>query len=189
MQTYKLLTGFFVLFLLSFQVDGQVALARVQPGIEVKNSSFYLNGKAIKLPIAVADLEKIIGKADRSVVGARKVSTWDELGLIAYQKEGTDEYLEIGVILDTKENSFEFSPTKPFRGSFTIDGARVTAASSLNSINRQKKGAKFKPIPIVKVLSEYRSGAIYLVMWQTEKARVIADAKVLTISIAKEEKL
>lgn len=152
--------------------------------IEIKNSTFYLNGKQVNLPIAADELEKIVGKPDRSFEGVRKVSTWDAQGLIAYQKAGETAFIEIGVILDIKENAFEFSPRQKFSGSLMIDGARVTGASSLTSVNRTKSGPKFKPIPMVKILSEYTSGDLYLVMWQTEKARPIAAGKILQISIA-----
>lgn len=156
---------------------------RTSTAIEIRNSTVYLNGTQIKLPVEANELEKLIGKADRTFEGARKVSTWDDLGLIAYQKTDDTAFIEIGVILDVKENFFEFSPRQPFSGSFIIDGAKVTRASSLYSVNRSKKGGKFKPIPIVKILSEYTSGEVYLVMWQTEKARTQANARILQISI------
>lgn len=155
--------------------------------IEIKNSRFYLASNMVKLPIAASELEKIIGKPDRSREGVNKVSTWDRLGLVGYQKIGSEDYYEIGIILDVKENAFEFNPSSTFQGSFIIDGVKVTSSSSINSLNRRKKGARFKPIPFVKILSEYRSGDVYMVMWQTEKSRVIGGAKILPIAISRAE--
>ncbi|MFZ1701676.1 MAG: hypothetical protein WBO10_10380 [Pyrinomonadaceae bacterium] len=174
-----------LILVLAVSVFGQTKTSDVR--IEIKNSQFYLSSKLVKLPITANELEKIIGKPDRSLEGVNKVSTWDKLGLVGYQKLGSDDYHEIGIVLDVKENKFEFNPSNTFQGSFIIDGVRVTPASSLNSLNQGKKGAKFKPIPFVKILSEYRSGNVYMVMWQTEKAKVIGDAKILQISISKAE--
>ena len=124
MQTYRLCGVFtLVLFLFSFTAFAQQTAAD-KTTVEIKKSTFYLNGTAVKLPIKAADLEKIIGKPDRAMEGARKVSTWDKLGLTGYQKTDSDEFIEIGVILNVTDNAFDFTPEKPFIGSFTIDGAK-----------------------------------------------------------------
>jgi hypothetical protein len=115
--------------------------------------------------------------------GARKVATWDKLGLIGYQKAGLDDFIEIGVIFNVSDNDFDFTPKDLFRGSFILDGARVTANSTRNSINGSRAGGKFKPLPLAEVLSEYKAGSLNLVMWQETKRGASGSGKILQINV------
>lgn len=156
--------------------------------IEVSKSGFFIDGTAVKLPIRESDLNKILGTPDKTFEGVQTVKTWESLGLIGYQKTGSEEFLEIGVVLDIKENVFDFTPSSPFVGILTVDGAKVTARSTRDSVNKGKKGKKFKPLPLVQILSELETGGFYLVMWQTEKSRKPGSAKILEIAISIPEK-
>jgi len=189
MRTYRFFCVIIIL-LLSLSAKGQETTAALtaQPTVEIKKSAFYLNGKIVKLPIPSADLERIIGKPDRSKEGARKISTWDKLGLIAYQKTDSDNFIEIGIVLNVLENKFDFTPDNPYRGSFTIDGAKLTADSTRNTVNQKKTGPKFRPIPLVGMLSDYKTGDLNLIMWQAEGRRASGLGKILQISIAETKK-
>ncbi|MFT3746422.1 MAG: hypothetical protein QM785_19280 [Pyrinomonadaceae bacterium] len=183
MQTYRLFgVVTLVLFLFSFTAFAQ-QIAADKTTVEIKKAAFYLNGSAVKLPIGAAELEKIIGKPDRTMEGARKVATWDKLGLTGYQKTDSDEYIEIGVILNITDNAFPFTPEKAFNGSLLIDGAKVNTASTRNSVNQKKTGGKFKPIPLVGMLSDYKTGGLYLVMWQEAKRGASGSGKILQVNV------
>lgn len=183
MQTYRLFGVFtLVLFVFAFTAFPQQTPAD-KTTVEIKKSTFYLNGTAVKLPIKAADLVKIIGKPDRAMEGARKVSTWDRLGLTGYQKTDSDEFLEIGVILNVTDNAFDFTPEKSFSGSFVIDGAKINTASTRNTVNQKKTGGKFKQLPLVGMLSDYKTGGLYLVMWQEAKRGASGSGKILQINV------
>ncbi|MEQ1604229.1 MAG: hypothetical protein ABL999_05115 [Pyrinomonadaceae bacterium] len=183
MQIYRLFGVFILaLFLFSLTATAQQTEAG-KTTVEIKRSVFYLNGTAAKLPIKASELEKIIGKPDRMMEGARKVATWDKLGLTGYQKTDSDEFIEIGVILNVTDNAFEFTPEKPFSGSFNLDGAKITSTSTRNSVNQKKTGGKFKPIPLVGMLSDYKTGGLYLVMWQEAKPGPSGSGKILQINV------
>ena len=191
MQTFRKF-GLFIIavIVLACFAHGQES-ARVQsagPIVEMKRSVFYLNKIPIKLPIAAAELEKIIGKPDRTTEIARKVATWDKLGITGYQKTNSDEYIEIGFILNVTDNAFDFTPASVFNGSFVIDGAKITAASTRNSVNQKKTGTKFKPLPRVGILSDYKTGGIYLVMWQEAKRGASGSGKILQVNVGIAEK-
>lgn len=182
MQTSKYRCALLVFLFLS--VSFITAPAMAQATIEVKGSALYLNGTLVKLPASAAEVEKIVGKADRSMAGVRRVLTWDKLGLIAYQKLESDDVIEINAILNITDNSFPFTPERSFAGSLTIDGAKLTSTSTRDSINRSKIGGKFKPIPAAGFLSDYKTGDLYLVMWQQEKRGASGSGKILQISIS-----
>ncbi|CAN5333974.1 hypothetical protein BH10ACI2_BH10ACI2_25010 [soil metagenome] len=187
MQTSRLFGVVIIaLLILSFSVKGQgtAVVSIAQPTIEIKKSLFYINGIPIQLPIPAAELERIIGKSDRSMEGIRKVSTWDKLGLIGYQKVGSEDFIEIGVILNVAENTFDFMPGSTYTGLLTVDGAKVTANSTRDTVNQKKSGGKFKPIPLVGMLSDYKTGDFYLVMWQKEAPRASRSGKILQINVA-----
>lgn len=180
MHTYRYLrTLLIVIFLSCLPLHGQ---ATEKTSVEVRGSKFYLNGNVVKLPVAVSAIEKIIGRPDRTMEGARKVSTWDKLGLIGYQPTESDEFIEIGVILNIAENAFDFMPATLYRGSLIVDGVKITSASTLNAVNRQKKGGKFNAIPFVGMLSDYTTGGLYLVMWQQEKREASGSGKILQVN-------
>ncbi len=183
MQTYRLFGAFtLVLFLFTLTAAAQ-QIEAAKMTVEIKRSVFYLNGTAVKLPIKASELEKIIGKPDRSMEGVRKVSTWDKLGLTGYQKTDSDEFIEIGVILNVTDNAFDFTPEMTFSGSFILDGAKITTSGTRNSVNQKKTGGQFKPIPLVGMLSDYKTGGLYLVMWQEAKRGASGSGKILQINV------
>lgn len=188
MQTCGPISFYTIIFFLAIlPIFGQTRATETTT-VEIKRSAFYINDTRVKLPITAADLENIIGKPDRTMEGARKVSTWDKLGLTGYQKTDSDEFIEIGVILNVTDNAFDFTPEKPFSGSFIIDGAKITTASTRNTVNQKKTGSKFKPIPLVGMLSDYKTGGLYLVMWQEAKRGASGSGKILQINVGKAEK-
>lgn len=183
MQTYTLFcVSTLAIFLFSVSSFAQQNSVKKMT-VEIRKSIFYLNGTAVKFPIASAELENVIGKPDRTMEGVRRVATWDKLGLTGYQKVDSDKYMEIGFILNVAENTFSFTPEKLYNGSLIIDGVHITAASTRDSVNRKKTGGKFKPVPLAGMFSENKTGRLYLFMWQEAKRRASGSGKILQINI------
>src|SRR5262249_54085317 len=83
------------------------------------------------------------GKPTReSDLPANTILTWDELGVLAYLKPGSDKIHSVDLALG--KQSLPFWPKKLFSGKVAVDGAEVSAQATPQAINRAKKGMPFK---------------------------------------------
>jgi len=165
-----------------FAVNAQVLT------LKISTSGLEINNQLVKLPIAENSLRTILGNPDRTTNKANLISTWDKLGVIAYQSIAGEKFSEIAIILDVKQNKFDFTPAQAFSGNLFVDGAAVMASSTRSSINATKTGAKFKPIVVAPFLSELTSGKNCLTMLQDERGKVSSLGKVQQISVTACEK-
>ena len=100
-----------------------------------------INGTVIAMPADPEKLFEILGQPTRRAKLANMLHTWDELGLIAYERPGTGKVQTISVALD--KQPYKFWPKSLFGGTLIIDGAKVTAQSTIQQINADKSGVKF----------------------------------------------
>lgn len=153
--------------------------------IEVKKSALFVNGSIVKLPISLTDLEKLIGPPSRTVEKINYISTWDDLGLLAYQKDESSDVFQLSVILNNLDMEIEFWPGTVFGGILVIDGARIKSNDSNSSINRKKTGKKFKPVsPITPFLLEIKSGSLQVNISRASRGDFSASGKIVEVSIA-----
>ena len=112
--------------------------------VAVEGENVTINGKTLTLPADPADLVAVLGPPDRDVVLANRILTWDALGLVAYvTKKDPAKVRQLTVALD--RDPMKFWPTSTFSGTLTVDGAVVTARSTVEEINKAKAGTKFAP--------------------------------------------
>lgn len=113
-----------------------------KPVVAISGESLSINGKTLTLPCEKKDLVAALGKPDRVAKLANTMLTWDELGVFAYMKPDTTQVTLLSIALDRDTPSFW--PKKVFAGTLTVDGATVTADSTLTAINNAKKGKPFE---------------------------------------------
>ncbi|HJZ55498.1 MAG TPA: hypothetical protein VKE74_11090 [Gemmataceae bacterium] len=117
-------------------------LAGQKPVIAVSGESITINGKGLTLPFEQKELIAVLGKPDREATRANVLLTWDDQGVFAYAKPGTTRIHAVSVALGRDTPSFW--PKKNFSGVLTVDGAPVTADSTVAAINKAKKGKPFE---------------------------------------------
>jgi DNA-directed RNA polymerase specialized sigma24 family protein len=110
--------------------------------VAVDGKSVMVNGKALPLPPRRADLIKLLGKPTRVTTLRYTCLTWDEYGLCANENPATGKIEAVTVAFGKRD--YEYWPKKTFSGAARVDGALVTAQSSVAEINRQKKGEHFE---------------------------------------------
>ncbi len=167
------------------QTSVSITTTQTSVSINVDKKGFSINQTSLKFPISVQDIEKVLGKSNRTFAGVQRVSTWDDLGLVGYQQSDIDGFTEIGVIFNIAENKFDFMPKRTFQGQLTVDGAKISNKSTRTSINKTKTGAKFVSLPLMSALTEAQTGEQYMVMWQASERGAVPLGTVLQISISK----
>jgi hypothetical protein len=109
--------------------------------VAVDGRSVKINGTTLALPPSRADLVKLLGKPTRVTKLRTTLITWDEHGLYATESPRSGKIEAISVALGRRD--YEYWPKQTFRGTARVDGARVTAQSTVAEINRQKQGKPF----------------------------------------------
>jgi hypothetical protein len=100
----------------------------------LSTTDFQINNASVKFPLVIDDLRKIFVVADR--VNKKKhntIYTWDELGILAYSKDG--ELVE-GICLVLQPDTFDFSPKETFSGIFHFDQEEIMAYYTSNKDKR-----------------------------------------------------
>jgi hypothetical protein len=109
--------------------------------VRISGAALSINGREVPLPINTTKLFELLGRPDRITTLQNNILTWDNDGILAYERPDTDRVFQLSITLGTKR--FEFWPSRRFSGVLTIDGARITPESSLREVNRIKSGRKF----------------------------------------------
>ena len=106
--------------------------------INLTKNSFQINQVDLVFPPTIQQLKAILGDCRHTKKPKNTIFTWDQLGLMAYSNHG--ETIE-GLLLVWDDGNFDFSPTKPFSGIFTINAEEAT---SYYKSNRSKRVKLFK---------------------------------------------
>lgn len=117
-----------------------------QPLLTVEGSTVRYNGQILSWE-QTQHWRQVLGPPSREQQG---ILTWDELGVILYDQDakipGPESFM---VLLGRARHSAltqgepEFWPRKTFSGRLLVDGAAITSRSTINEVNREKKGASF----------------------------------------------
>ena len=109
--------------------------------ITISGSSISVKGREIVFPIDTTELFRLLGPPDRTSELSNTIFTWDNIGIIAYERPNTNKVIQLGIAMGTKR--YAFWPAKTFSGVLTIDNARISRQSKLIELNRVKSGRKF----------------------------------------------
>lgn len=102
-------------------------------------------GKSFRVPCPKEDAIAVLGPPTRVERLANDIYTWDNLGFFAYVRSGGAELFSFNIALGDMTKFLKFAPRTPFAGVATVDGARVTPKSTIEAINKEKRGMPFRP--------------------------------------------
>ena len=90
--------------------------------LTVSNNRFFINGSAVTFPTDIQLLRQILGDCRHLAAKANHIYTWDELGLLAYAKDGTAvEHILVCYEIE----KYAFSPKQVFTGEFSINNTAI----------------------------------------------------------------
>jgi cell wall assembly regulator SMI1 len=115
--------------------------------IELSKTGFQINGTTLQFPIDITVLKQILGDCRENEKKYNHVYTWDDLGIIAFSKEG-NKAESLAVELEVGE--YDYCAKSIFTGAFIFDGQELFELY---------KSGKNKP---VKLFKGDRSGAFIL---------------------------
>jgi len=95
--------------------------------IEVRKGAVFIEGKQVTRQTTLSEYQTILGKPgrvtklfkDRVTPLQNTIYTYDDIGILLYQRPGEETVLSIS--LDLVKSNHEFSPKKPFQGIFVVD--------------------------------------------------------------------
>jgi hypothetical protein len=88
--------------------------------IDIHGGTVFLKGHPITRETRVSDYEGLLGKPDRVTHLKTTIYTYDDLGILLYQRPGENTVLSITLALATSD--FEFYPKRAFHGALKIAG-------------------------------------------------------------------
>ncbi len=96
--------------------------------IKFEDSTLTLNGVALQFPCLVEDLRKALGPPDRTTKLIFTISTWDKLGIIAY--EGTVGSPVSAIKIYFQKSDDKYCPNATFDGTFEYGGKKLDRKST-----------------------------------------------------------
>ncbi len=126
-----------IFFGLAVLLPAQYAAESPKPDlavIEFGEKTLKLNKHEIKYPFAMDEIIAAIGKPDRSASVANVVHTWDQYGIVAFQKAPGEPIHALQIIYcnDTPQ----FAPEKLFTGTVLIKDTQFTPSSDRRDLLR-----------------------------------------------------
>ncbi|WNG20216.1 hypothetical protein [Cystobacter fuscus] len=121
--------------------------AAAQPLLTVEGVTVRYKGQLLPWEGPTERWKQVLGPPSREELG---ILTWDELGLFVYDQDARVPGPESLSVLFGRtmhspltEGAPDFWPRKSFSGRLLVDGAAISSGSTLDEINRDKKGASF----------------------------------------------
>lgn len=115
--------------------------------LSLSKTDFTINDVSIQFPIDIDNLKKALGEFRHIKKKYNHIYTWDELGIIAFSKEGNQaEHL----MLELKCNKYDYCSKNPFKGEFIFDGQEIFAFYESNKSQ------------LVKLFKGDKTGAFFL---------------------------
>ncbi|QRK04885.1 hypothetical protein JQX13_32300 [Archangium violaceum] len=116
------------------------------PTLTIEGATLSYNGQPLPLPGSLETWKAVLGEPSRMVERAKNTYVWDDLGLYAGTLPGRQLILNLVVILNPREPGakvFKHLPRTTFQGRLLVDGAWVHGGSTIEEINRDKRGTSF----------------------------------------------
>jgi hypothetical protein len=121
---------------------GGGAIAGKKPVISIDGDFVTISGKKFSMPIEEKEVIALWGKPDRTADLANRILTWDDLGIYLYIRPKDTAIHALAVAYSKYDLSFW--PKKNYTGKLTLDGAEVTAKSTVPALEKAKKGNPFE---------------------------------------------
>lgn len=101
--------------------------------IEFAERELNINQKTLPFPLYVSQLAEVLGPPDREVMLENNVTTWDELGIMVYEKKRGEPVISFAVAF--REMDFDFCPSTPYEGVVRFGGVDLKADSTSSDLN------------------------------------------------------
>ncbi|OMQ11659.1 SMI1/KNR4 family protein [[Flexibacter] sp. ATCC 35103] len=88
----------------------------------LSKTDFQINNTTVQFPIAIDILKKTLGECRHLKKQYNHIYTWDNHGIIAFSKEGTNAE---NIMLDLKFGHYDYCSKNPFTGDFIFDGQEL----------------------------------------------------------------
>jgi hypothetical protein len=124
-------------------VGAPVLKGPAKPIVKVNGDTLFINGKAVPLPGERKNFVELLGKPSRELESANTLLVWDELGIVIYEGTVDKKISQVNVALG--ELDLSYWPKERFRGRLTLDGVTIAADTTIEAINRERKGKTFEP--------------------------------------------
>jgi hypothetical protein len=82
--------------------------------VEIRNDGVFIEGRHVSQHTPLSGYEAILGKSDRVTRLENTIYTYDQLGMILYQRPG--EKAVSSISLDLVRSDYKFSPKSSFKG-------------------------------------------------------------------------
>lgn len=114
-----------------------------KPVINVADGRLTINGTKLSLPCKTSELIELLGQPTR-VKGLVRV--WDQDGVTAVQPKESDRINKITIALgkDLVGSLLGTAAKKSFQGTLTINGAPISATSTIEEVNHTRKTNPFR---------------------------------------------
>lgn len=137
----KLLTALAVFLCSTFSL---VAQQKALLKIEVQGGILKFDGRTVTPHWKVRTLTASLGVAPRIEQKSNKLHTYDNCGLIIFERlaggEASGDITELQVFFSTPGDTDGIKPADPFPGSFTIEGLTINAATDLVTLKTRLAG-------------------------------------------------
>jgi hypothetical protein len=108
--------------------------------VEVREKGIYIQGEQFSKTSTLSDYENKLGKPDRTSRLSNTIYTYDELGILLYQKPNQDSIISVSV--DLIKTNYPFSPKKAFNGII------IVADRAMRTTFQQSNLLTFKDVEI-----------------------------------------
>ncbi|UII31908.1 SMI1/KNR4 family protein [Fulvivirga ulvae] len=109
--------------------------------IALSESGFQINGETLTFPVRVEQLKDLLGECRHFKAKYNNIFTWDDLGIVAYSKEGK---MSEGLQVSLEQQEYKFSPKQVFQGQLLFKGEEIISDYRAHKDERVKlfKGDK-----------------------------------------------
>lgn len=125
--------------------------------VEIRQGTVFIEGNRVTRETTLSEYQAILGKPDRVTRLQNSIHTYDDLGILLYQRPGEETVLSIS--LDLVKSNYKFSPKKSSQGIFIVD-SQVLRPDFPQSALRDLRAVQIDPTdktltrPVTKVLHE-----------------------------------
>jgi len=111
--------------------------------ITVDDHSLAINGASVKIPGERSDFITLLGQPSRVERPGMVTVIWDQIGVYVTEHPKTGKTSAFSVAFN-KKATLKYWPETPFKGALRVDGALITAQSTIAAINGATKTKKFR---------------------------------------------
>lgn len=169
-------------FLNSVKSTGQAITAR-KIDISVSHSRILLNSSSVILPIQKNELFKVLGLPNRESAKMNTIYTWDQYGLLAYERPGSGMINQVSVVINNVDMNYAFWPRRTFSGRLTVDDTPIVSETTSSGLNQLRDRRPFVKTLGLSFLRELELGNLKITAGWASETKYSEDGKLVEVSI------